>query len=224
MKQLSEIADKRLRAMKEYAAFGAGFKIALRDLEIRGAGNLLGSQQHGHMEAVGYDMYIKLLEEAVLEEKGEEKKVREDCSVNVRADAYLPKGYIRDSAQRMEMYRKIARIQREEDFSDMIDELCDRFGEPPRAAMNLCRIALVRGLGISAGMKKVEERERELVLTSERPDLAAVRKLNEKYPGAVRMTLGQIPAITVKKPRGKQIIDFLCDLLTEYIQFTSEKE
>ena len=223
MKQLSEIADKRLRAMKEYAAFGAGFKIALRDLEIRGAGNLLGSQQHGHMEAVGYDMYIKLLEEAVLEEKGEEKKVREDCSVNVRADAYLPKGYIRDSAQRMEMYRKIARIQREEDFSDMIDELCDRFGEPPRAAMNLCRIALVRGLGITAGMKKVEERERELVLTSEHPDLAAVRKLNEKYPGAVRMTLGQIPAITVKKPRGKQIIDFLCDLLTEYIQFTSEK-
>ncbi len=222
MKQLSEIADKRLRAMKEYAAFGAGFKIALRDLEIRGAGNLLGSQQHGHMEAVGYDMYIKLLEEAVLEEKGETKKPREDCSVNVRADAYLPKGYIKDGAQRMEMYKKIARIQVEEDFSDMIDELCDRFGEPPRSAMNLCRIALVRGLGITAGMKKIEERERELVLTGEVPDLCAVRKLAERYPGAVRVTLGQMPAIIIKKQRGKQTADFLADLLTEYIQLTKE--
>ncbi|MBQ3528262.1 MAG: transcription-repair coupling factor [Clostridia bacterium] len=222
MKQLTEIADKRLRAMKEYAAFGAGFKIALRDLEIRGAGNLLGSQQHGHMEAVGYDMYIKLLEEAVLEEKGEAKKPREDCSVNVRADAYLPKGYIKDGAQRMEMYRKIARIQREEDFSDMIDELCDRFGDPPRAAMNLCRIALVRGLGITAGMKKIEERERELILTCESPDLTAVRKLAEKYPGSVRMTLGAIPAISVKKQRGAQTADFLADFLTEYIQLTAE--
>lgn len=224
MKQLSEIADKRLRAMKEYAAFGAGFKIALRDLEIRGAGNLLGSQQHGHMEAVGYDMYIKLLEEAVLEEKGEQKKPREDCSVNVKADAYLPKGYIKDGAQRMEMYRKIARIQREEDFSDMIDELCDRFGEPPRAAMNLCRIALVRGLGISAGMKKIEERERELVLTSPSPDLTAVRKLAEKYPGVIRVTLGQMPAINIKKQKGKTTTDFLADLLTEYIQLTAEKQ
>ena len=224
MKQLSEIADKRLRAMKEYAAFGAGFKIALRDLEIRGAGNLLGSQQHGHMEAVGYDMYIKLLEEAVLTEKGETKKPREDCAVNVKADAYLPKGYIKDASQRMEMYRKIARIQVEDDFSDIIDELCDRFGEPPRAAMNLCRIALVRGLGISAGMKKIEERDRELVLTAEAPDLTAVRKLNEKYPGAFRVTLGQTPTVIVKKQKGKVTADFLCDLLTEYIQLSAPKE
>jgi len=173
---------------------------------------------------VGYDMYIKLLEEAVLEEKGETKKPREDCSVNVRADAYLPKGYIKDGAQRMEMYRKIARIQREDDFSDMLDELCDRFGEPPRAAMNLCRIALVRGLGITAGMKKIEERERELVLTAPAPDLSAVRKLAEKHPGAIRMTLGQMPAITVKKPKGAQVADFLSDLLTEYIQLTLENE
>lgn len=219
MKQLSEIADKRLQAIREYAAFGAGFKIALRDLEIRGAGNLLGEQQHGHMEAVGYDMYIKLLEEAVLEEKGEEKKVRAECAVSVRADAYLPKSYIRDPSQRMEMYRKIARIQCEEDFSDMIDELCDRFGDPPRSAMMLCRIALLRGLGIQAEMEKIEERDRELLLCGKSPDLTAVQKLSGKYPGAIRMTIGALPAITVKKPRGVQTVDFLCDLLTEYIQF-----
>lgn len=219
MKQLSEIADKRLQAIREYAAFGAGFKIALRDLEIRGAGNLLGEQQHGHMEAVGYDMYIKLLEEAVLEEKGEEKKVRAECAVNVRADAYLPKSYIRDQSQRMEMYRKIARIQREEDFSDMIDELCDRFGDPPRSAMMLCRIALLRGLGIQAGMEKIEERDRELLLQGKSPDLTAVQQLAGRHPGTIRMTIGALPAITVKKPRGVQTVDFLCDLLTEYIQF-----
>ena len=223
MKQLSEIADKRLSAIKEYAAFGAGFKIALRDLEIRGAGNLLGAEQHGHMEAVGYDMYIKLLEEAVLEEKGEAKKERGDCAVSVRADAFIPKSYIRDQAQRMEMYRKIARIGTEEDFSDMIDELCDRFGDPPRSAMMLCRIALVRGLGIAAGMEKVEEREREVLLSGKNPDLTSVQKLGEKYPGAVRMTIGAMPAITVKKPRGVQTVDLLCDLLTEYLANLQEE-
>jgi transcription-repair coupling factor (superfamily II helicase) len=106
----------------------------------------------------------------------------------------------------------------------MIDELCDRFGDPPRAAMNLCRIALVRGLGITAGMKKIEERERELILTCENPDLTAVRKLAEKYPGAVRMTLGATPAISVKKQRGAQTADFLADLLTEYIQLTAQNQ
>ena len=109
------------------------------------------------------------------------------------------------------------RIAAEEDFSDMIDELCDRFGDPPRSAMMLCRIALVRGLGIAAGMEKVEERERDVMLSGKNPDLAAVQKLAEKYPGAVRMTIGAMPAITVKKPRGKQTVDLLCELLTEYL-------
>ena len=119
----------------------------------------------------------------------------------------------------MEMYRKIARIQCEEDFSDMIDELCDRFGDPPRSAMMLCRIALLRGLGVQADMEKIEEREREVLLCGKNPDLTAVQKLAEKYPGAVRMTIGALPAITVKKPRGAQAVDLLCDLLTDYIQF-----
>lgn len=126
----------------------------------------------------------------------------------------------------MEMYRKIAKIQCEEDFSDMIDELCDRFGDPPRSAMMLCRIALLRGLGVQAGMEKIEERDRELMLCSKTPDLTAVQQLSGKYPGAVRMTIGAVPVITVKKPRGVQTVDFLCDLLTEYIQFlpTQAKE
>lgn len=217
MKQLSEVAEKRLRAMKEYAAFGAGFKIALRDLEIRGAGNLLGSQQHGHMEAVGYDMYIKLLEEAVLEEKGETKEKSADCAVVMNCDANLPKSYVRDSAQRMEMYKKIARIQCEEDFSDMIDELCDRFGEPPRAAMNLCRIALVRGLARSCGITKVEEREKDIFMSAPLPDLGAVSALGEKYKGAVRVTPGSPAAVILKKVKGTPASDRAADFLTDYI-------
>lgn len=218
MKQLSEVADKRLRAMKEYAAFGAGFKIALRDLEIRGAGNLLGSQQHGHMEAVGYDMYIKLLEEAVLEEKGETKKERPDCSVVMKADANLAKSYIRDSAQRMEMYKKIARIQCEEDFSDMIDELCDRFGEPPRAAMNLCRIALVRGLGAAAGISKIEEREKDILFSVSTPNLSAVSALSQKYKGALRVVPGSPAAIVLRRQKGVMSADLASDFLTDYIE------
>ena len=221
MKQLSEIADKRLQALREYAAFGAGFKIAMRDLEIRGAGNLLGSEQHGNMESVGYDMYVKLLEEAVLEEKGEVKKEAPECKVSVKADAYIPKSYIKDQAQRMEMYRKIARIRTENDFSDIIDELCDRYGEPPKAAYTLCRIALLRGLGIKAEFDKIEERERELMFTGKNPHLSAVQALANKYPGSVRITLGASPVVVIKKQKGKQTVDFICDLLTEYIQISS---
>ncbi len=217
MKQLSEVADKRLRAMKEYAAFGAGFKIALRDLEIRGAGNLLGSQQHGHMEAVGYDMYMKLLEEAVLEEKGETPPPQKECTVNLRVDAYLPKSYIKDAPQRMEMYRKIARIRCEDDFSDMIDELCDRFGDLPSSALNLCRIALVRGQGLDAGFEKIEERDREIVFVTDTPDLSAVRSAESRRPGTFRVTLGTHAMITMKKQRG-DLCDVISGFLTDYIK------
>ena len=218
MKQLSEIADKRLSAMKEYAAFGAGFKIALRDLEIRGAGNLLGSQQHGHMEAVGYDMYMKLLEEAVQSEKGEAPPPKKECGVSMLEDAYLPKSYIRDTSQRMEMYRKISKIRTEEDFSDIIDELCDRFGDLPSPAFNLCRIAYIKGLGIGAGFEKIEERERETVFSTKTPDLVAVRKAEARRPGAFRVTLGASAMIIMKKVRGENIFDAVTAFTENYLK------
>ena len=222
MKQLTEIAEKRLTALKEYAAFGAGFKIALRDLEIRGAGNLLGSEQHGNMESVGYDMYIKLLEEAVLEEKGETKPKKTECQVSLRADAFIPKSYIKDQAQRMEMYRKIARVRSEEDFSDMIDELCDRYGDPPRSAYALCRIALVRGLGMTAEFEKIDEREKEIFISAKCPHFTAIQKIAAKYPGAIRVLPGATPMIVIKKIRGMGAVDLVCEILTEYIQITSQ--
>ena len=117
----------------------------------------------------------------------------------------------------MEMYKKIARIQCEDDFSDMIDELCDRFGEPPRAAMNLCRIALVRGLGIAAGMVKVEEREKDILFSCPLPDLGAVSRLANKYKGALRVIPGTPAAIVMKKQKGTPTSDLAADFLTDYL-------
>ena len=219
-KQLTEIAEKRLSAIKEYAAFGAGFKIALRDLEIRGAGNLLGAQQHGHMEAVGYDMYVKLLNEAVLEEQGETPEPRVECSVDIRCDAYLSKAYIPSAPQRMEMYRKIARITEYEDYEDILDELCDRFGEPPSASVNLCKIAHLRALGANAGMKKIEERDGILRLVPETIHPNALTALAAAFPAAqIRMALGGESAVVCRFKKGVKVVDFATELLTKYIQF-----
>ena len=219
-KQLTEIAEKRLSAIKEYAAFGAGFKIALRDLEIRGAGNLLGAQQHGHMEAVGYDMYVKLLNEAVLEEQGEAPAPRVECGVDIRCDAYLSKSYIPAAPQRMEMYRKIARIEEYEDYEDILDELCDRFGEPPSASVNLCKIAMLRALGAKAGMKKIEERDGVLRLVPETIHPNALSALAAAFPAAqIRMALGGESAVVCRMKKGTRVADFATELLTKYIQF-----
>ena len=143
-KSLSEIAQKRLSAIREYAAFGSGFKIAMRDLEIRGAGNVLGPEQSGHMMSVGYDLYLKLLEEAVQEEKGETPRPRVDCAAELLLSANLPNEYVPDAGQRIDLYRRIALIRTEEQRSDMLDELIDRFGEPPEEAVALLDIALLR--------------------------------------------------------------------------------
>ena len=221
-KQLTEIAEKRLSAIKEYAAFGAGFKIALRDLEIRGAGNLLGAQQHGHMEAVGYDLYVKLLNEAVLEEQGVPQEKKVECAADMREDAYLSKNYIPGAPQRMEMYKKIARIGVYEDYEDTIDELCDRFGEPPGAAVSLCKIALIRSLGAKAGMKKIEERDGAIRLVPEIVNAPAMTALANAFPKAqIRMVLGGEPALVCRPPQKMhgRMTDFALDLLTKYLSF-----
>ena len=222
-KTLSEIAEKRLSAIREYAAFGAGFRIALRDLEIRGAGNLLGAEQHGHLDAVGYDMYIKLLSEAVLEEKGETVAAPRECTVDVKLDAFLSKSYITSSAQRMEMYKKIAKISTEEDYEDLIDELCDRFGEPPRSAVNLCRIARLRGAGISAGMTKITQIDGTVRFVPESFDPALWQRLAAEYgKGMLRVGLNPEPSATVKLPPKVGVVDFCVDLLKKYIQIRGD--
>ncbi len=143
-KMLKEVAEKRLAAIKEFSDLGSGVKIAMRDLEIRGAGNMLGEAQHGHMAAVGYDLYCKMLNEAVRQEKGEEVLADFETSVDLSQDAYIPSNYVSDEEQRLDLYKRIAQIQTEEERDEMLEELIDRFGEPSRAVQNLLWIAMLK--------------------------------------------------------------------------------
>ncbi len=145
-KLLKEVAEKRLAAIREYTELGSGFKIAMRDLEIRGAGNLLGAEQHGHMEAVGYDLYCKMLHEAVKQEKGIEPPESYETSIDVAIDAFIPASYISNEAQRLDMYKRIAGVETEEEKEDMTEELIDRFGEPPKSVQNLLMLAEYKAL------------------------------------------------------------------------------
>ena len=140
-KMLKEVAEKRLAAIREFTDLGSGFKIAMRDLEIRGAGNLLGAQQHGHMEAVGYDLYCKMLNEAVKEEKGEVREAPFDTTLDIEVDAYIPPAYIPNEYQKLDIYKRIACVENDAAGDEMLDELIDRFGEPPRPVQNLLFIA-----------------------------------------------------------------------------------
>ena len=154
-RMLREVAEKRLRAIREYTDLGSGFKIAMRDLEIRGAGSVLGRAQHGHMQAVGYDLYCKLLNMAVKEAKGEPVKEERTVRVNLSADAFLPENYIINEEQKLEIYKKIASIESTDDYDEVREELIDRFGEIPAPAGNLLRIALIRSVAARIGIIEI---------------------------------------------------------------------
>ena len=145
-KMLKEVAEKRLAAIREYTELGSGFKIAMRDLEIRGAGSLLGEMQHGHMEAVGYDLYCKMLNEAVKQAKGIETGETFETTVDVDVDAYIPAGYIPNEAQKLDVYKRIAGIETEDEREEMLEELIDRFTEPPKPVLNLLDLAWYRAM------------------------------------------------------------------------------
>ena len=166
-KNLTEVAEKRLSAIRDFAEFGSGFKIAMRDLEIRGAGNLLGAEQAGHMMSVGYDMYLKLLDEAVLEEKGEAPK-GPDCTADLNVTANVDKDYVSRGEERMDLYRRMAAIRSQEDADDLLDEIVDRYGEPPKGVLNLIDIALLRAQARSLGIKDIRQKGEDVffVLTN----------------------------------------------------------
>lgn len=159
---LSEIAQKRLQAIREFTEFGSGFKIAMRDLEIRGAGDLLGASQHGHMAAVGYDTYIKLLEESILEQKGELPKVKAPCIMDLDISAHIPESYMPALTHRLHMYRRIADISDNEQYDDVLAELCDRFGEPPKQVVALMDIALLRRRAADVGIIEIKQLEGQI--------------------------------------------------------------
>lgn len=223
-KEISEIASKRLNAIRDFAEFGAGFKIAMRDLEIRGAGNLLGSEQHGHLDAVGYDLFIRLLNEAVLEEKGIAPKEIYETKINSCRDAFISSKYIPSSTQRIEIYKKIAHIETDEDRCDIISELTDRYGTVPKEAEVLTYIALIKALSQKCKIKKVEELRGEIRLFPEIIDLGAfveVSKFDRSHVSVVGV--GRIPYFCVKAGGGFEIYEKAIELLKFYIEKTKER-
>ncbi len=199
-KILSEVATKRLSAVREFAEFGSGFKIAMRDLEIRGAGNILGPEQHGHMLSVGYDMYLKLLEEAVLEEKGETARPSADALVDLPLSAGIPEKYVAASGVRMDLYRRIALLRDGEQAADLLDELIDRFGEPPKSTQNLIDIALLRNAAAESGFSEVAYRDKRVTLALRVPDLARVSRVCslKEYRGRLLFSPGDKSYLTLR--------------------------
>ena len=175
-KNLTEIAEKRLSAIRDFAEFGSGFKIAMRDLEIRGAGNLLGSEQSGHMMSVGYDMYLKLLDEAVLEEQGQAPKLP-DCTADLNVTANVDKNYVSRGEERMDLYRRMAAVRTQEDADDLLDEIVDRYGEPPKGVLNLIDIALLRAQAREVGIKDIKQKAGDVLFTLANLNFAAVSAL-----------------------------------------------
>lgn len=216
-KVLTEIAEKRLSAIREFAEFNSGFKIAMRDLEIRGAGNLLGGEQSGHMMSVGYDMYLKLLEEAVLEEKGEKPEKRADCAADLSVSANIPEKYVPSGEQRMDLYRRIARIRTEEDADEMIAGLIDRYGDPPKEAVALVSIALLRGEATKAGVTEISQKAGWLRLTLNDFDMNRVSALYSmpEYKGRVKIEAGAVPVIALKL-RSSKVIDEATKFIRDY--------
>ena len=199
-KALTEIAQKRLSAIREFTEFGSGFKIAMRDLEIRGAGNVLGGEQHGHMETVGYDMYVRLLSEAVSLMKGEEpeRPVDQECLVDVQVQAHIPESYIDSLSLRLDVYRRIAEITTQEEAMDVTDELIDRFGDPPASVKGLIDVALLRGTAARLGVTEVKQQGDSLLLFQQKFDMREVSKLVQALQGRVLLSAGSKPYLSVK--------------------------
>ena len=221
---LTEIAEKRLEAIREYAEFGAGFRIALRDLEIRGAGSILGAEQHGHLDDVGYDMYVKLLNEAVLEEKGEKPVEKTECTVTLSEDAYLPASYVPSGAQRMALYKRIAHITSQEDADELYDELTDRYGEPPAATGALLDIALLRHRAELCGVTAVTQNGSEVRIVPSEFDPVIWQELSAELPSRLRASLGSTTFVSLRLRGGEDPIGIINRLFEKYIEIRDKAE
>ena len=210
-KALSDVAEKRLAAIRDFTQFGSGFKIALRDLEIRGAGNILGANQHGHMESVGYEMYVRLLSEAIAEEKGEALPVEaEECAVDIALDAHIPESYIKTLNQRVDIYKRIAAIRNQDDAADVIDELIDRFGDPPVSVMGLIEVATLRNMASTLGITEIRQNETLLNFYPKELDLERISMATQKMQGRLTVDLmSSRPHLSVTLKVGERPIELM---------------
>ena len=221
---LPEIAQKRLEAIRDYAEFGAGFKIALRDMEIRGAGNLLGAEQHGHLDAVGYDMYIKLLKSAVLEEKGEVQEQKPECTVSLDYDAYLPESYVRTPGQRMALYKRIALIENEYDRDDIADELLDRYGDLPVQAENLLYVSLIRAEGAACDIRQIRQDGSTVAIYPNKFRYEVWADLSRMLGGRLKMVLSGEPHMVLRLKEKENALRLIHKMFVKYTELSKQSE
>lgn len=221
-KLLSEVADKRLKAIKEFTEFGSGFKIAMRDLEIRGAGSMLGEVQHGHMEQVGYDTYCKLLDEVMKETQGIQVKEEKDVQIDLNISSYIPDDFIKESSQKIEIYQNIALCRTEEDIQNVIDEIIDRYGRMPDELENLIEIVRIKELARKANIAKITQRMENVVFYFENSNYPEnmINNLIQKYGNRIRFSTGVEPYITLKDVKNvidevKEFLRLICECKVE---------
>ena len=222
-KVLTEIAEKRLKALKDFTELGSGFKIAMRDLEIRGAGNMMGSSQHGHMAAIGYDLYCRMLEDTVKLIKGEIDKEPIETTVDIKIDAYIPSSYIQDEIQKIEIYKKIAAIESLEEYQDIKEELEDRYSALPEAVYNLMDIAYIKSLAKELLIEEIKETPKEVRFKFQQgyKDFNNIYKiLLKKYKENIILYFGDIPffAIKLNTIKKEEAINFYKEILKELIE------
>ena len=201
-KLLREVAEKRLAAIREFTDLGSGFKIAMRDLEIRGAGNVLGEEQHGHMEAVGYDLYCKMLSEAVKHLKGEKEEELYTTTVDLNVDAFIPSSYVPNEYQKLDLYKRIASIETEEEKEDVLEELMDRFGDVPRRVQKLLNISLLKALAHRVCVVSVEQKQTAIRFTMYEKANVKVEQiptLLQQFGGNLKFTIDTNPYFTYQR-------------------------
>lgn len=221
-KILTEVAEKRLKAIKDFTELGSGFKIALKDLEIRGAGNMMGSSQHGHMASIGYDLYCRMLEDTIKLVRGDIDKEPVETSVELKIDAYIPNTYIKDETQKIEVYKKIASIDSKEEFMDIEEELEDRFSDIPISVYNLMNISYIRSLGKKLDIEEIKEISNEVVFQFE--DKSSLREkivkiIMDKYSKEVAFKLNEKPAIgyNIKNIKKEQLLPIIRNFLEHIV-------
>ena len=208
-KLMTEVAEKRLKAIKEFTEFGSGFKIAMRDLEIRGAGSLVGDMQHGHMEQVGYDTYCKLLDEVVKEMKGIKVEEEQEITIDINVSSYIPDSYIENSSQKIEVYQNIALCRNKEDIENTKNDIIDRFGKMPQEVENLLEIARIKEICNQKGIIKITQRNNNIIFTfanNESFDMP-IDKLIKQYGDRIKFSPGKEPYITYKLEDQSDILE-----------------
>ena len=213
-KVLTDVSAKRLSAIREFTSFGSGFRIAMRDLQIRGAGSLLGQSQHGHMQAVGYELYMKILNNAVAMAKGEEPVPdKGECLLDVSVDAFIPEKYISRSESRIEAYKRIAAIENAEDAGDVLDELIDRYGDVPKSVASLVDVSLARVTAARLGIHKITQQNSAMLLYSAFTT-EQVKTASDALPGRIRFSSGTNPYLTLRLAASEKPMEVLTGLLT----------